>query len=118
MKILKNFLLLTITLIFATTFIACGKVAVTSGGEPEKFSVVFYAMDGDTIFDEQTVKNGEDFVLPIDNNGRTISGYYVWEGNGWSENYIPLADFDEPDAKKVTRDLKFKAQYEWSGISR
>ena len=123
MKILKNILFITLIFVFATAFFACGNVAVTNDNnetveEPVKYSVIFYAPDGSTIFDEQTVNDGEDFVLPIDNNGRTISGYYTWEGESWSADYVPLADFDKPDAKKVTHDLQFKAQYEWSGISR
>lgn len=127
MKIIKNIFFLTLILVFVTALCSCSKVPVTNNADGEgdgesvtisTFSVKFYDKDGEAVFNEQFVKEGEEFVLPTSVNGKAVSGYYTWEGLSWSADFIPLADFDKPDAKKVTHDLQFKAQYVWTGISR
>ena len=82
------------------------------------YVVVFYSSDGKTILSEQTVLSGEEFTLPKDNSKRNLLGYFKWDGTKWGDTYIPLSEFEKPDGKKVDGDLKFKAEYEWTPISK
>ena len=125
MKRLKNFLLITMVLVFSAALFSCGAGPSDNNTEKpdnpdvsETYVVIFYSDDGITVLDEQEVVKGEEFTLPEDTEKRNILGYYKWEGNKWGVELITVTEFDEPDAKKVFCDLKFKVKYEWTPVSR